>query len=385
MDFNLTDEQVAFCDLASQFAQQELAPHAADWDQHAHFPVDVIKAAGKLGLLSLYSSDSIGGLGLSRLDASLVFEQLAMGCTATTAYLTIHNMVTWMVGEFGNNELKHSWGAKLASGEKLASYCLTEPGAGSDAASLKTRAEKDGGEYSINGSKLFISGAGSTDLLLVMARTGGEGAKGVSAFAIPADTPGINYGRKEDKMGWNCQPTRQVSFDNVRVSEQNRLGSEGEGFRFAMKGLDGGRINIASCSLGTAQQALNTARQYMLERKQFGRLLSEFQALQFKLADMNTELVAARQMVRLAAFKLDTQDPEATAYCAMAKRFATDIGFKVCNEALQIHGGYGYIKEYPIERYVRDTRVHQILEGTNEVMRLIIARRLLSEHVTELG
>ena len=385
MDFNLSEDQVAFCDSARQFAEQSLAPYAAEWDQNAFFPVDTIKEAANLGFCALYSNESIGGLGLKRLDASLIFEQLSMGCTSTTAYITIHNMVTWMVGEFGQTPLKNEWGEMLSSGEKLASYCLTEPGAGSDAVSLKTKAEKDKNDYMISGSKLFISGAGSTDLLLVMARTGEQGARGISAFAVPADTPGISYGRKEDKMGWNSQPTRQITFENVRIPSDYRLGEEGEGFCFAMMGLDGGRINIASCSVGTAQQALNTACQYMQERKQFGKSLSAFQALQFKLADMNTELVAARQMVRLAACRLDDDHPEKTAYCAMAKRFATDVGFKVCNEALQMHGGYGYIREYPLERHVRDTRVHQILEGTNEIMRLIIARRLLSEQITELA
>ncbi|MDP0588951.1 MAG: acyl-CoA dehydrogenase family protein [Candidatus Endonucleobacter bathymodioli] len=384
MNFNLTEDQVAFCHLAKQFSEESLAPMAAEWDQTAFFPVEVIKVAAKLGFCSLYASETIGGMGLTRLDASLIFEQLSMGCTATTAYMTIHNMVTWMIGEFARDELRKSWGSLLASGEKLSSYCLTEPGAGSDAASLQTTAEAKGGDYVLNGSKIFISGAGSTDLLLVMARTGEEGAKGISAFAVPACTPGISYGRKEKKMGWNCQPTGLISFDDVRIPAVNRLGSEGEGFRFAMKGLDGGRINIASCSVGTAQQALNTAQRYMNERRQFGRKLSEFQALQFKLADMNTDLVAARQMVRMAACRLDEGHQEAMVYCAMAKRFATDVGFNVCNEALQIHGGYGYIQEYPLERYVRDTRVHQILEGTNEVMRLIIARRLLSEHFTEI-
>ncbi|KEI71652.1 acyl-CoA dehydrogenase family protein [Endozoicomonas elysicola] len=385
MDYNLSEEQIAFRDLARQFADAELAPHAAQWDLDSHFPVDVIKAAGDLGFCALYTNESMGGLGLSRLDSHIVFEQLAMGCTATTAYITIHNMVTWMVSEFATDRVKSDWGEGLISGSKLSSYCLTEPGAGSDAASLKTKAVRDGGEYVLNGSKMFISGAGSTDLLLVMARTGEEGPKGISAFAVPANLEGIHYGKKEEKMGWNAQPTRLISFDNVRIPADHLLGSEGEGFSFAMKGLDGGRINIATCSVGTAQQALNTARAYMKERKQFGRELAGFQALQFKLADMNTELVAARQMVRLAAFKLDNGDPEATAYCAMAKRFATDIGFQVCNEALQIHGGYGYIKEYPLERHVRDNRVHQILEGTNEIMRLIVARRLLSESISETG
>ena len=382
MDFNLNDDQLAFRDLAQQFSESQLAPRAAEWDRESFFPIDVIKEAGQLGFCSLYASEKIDGLGLSRLDSHLIFEQLAMGCTATTAYLTIHNMVTWMVGEYATEEVLSEWGAKLASGEKLASYCLTEPGAGSDAASLKTRAIKEDDSYVLNGSKMFISGAGSTDLLLVMARTGGDGAKGISAFAVPANLEGISYGKKEEKMGWNAQPTRLISFDNVRIPASHLLGEEGQGFVFAMKGLDGGRINIATCSLGTAQQALIVARAYMKERQQFGRDLASFQALQFKLADMNTELVAARQMVRLAAVKLDQQDPEATTYCAMAKRFATDVGFRVCNEALQIHGGYGYIKEYPLERFVRDSRVHQILEGTNEIMRLIIARRLLSDDIS---
>lgn len=385
MDYNLSEEQVAFRDLARQFAEAELAPHAARWDLDSHFPVDVIKAAGDLGFCALYTHESMGGMGLSRLDSHIVFEQLAMGCTATTAYITIHNMVTWMISEFATDRVKSEWGEGLVSGKTLSSYCLTEPGAGSDAASLKTRAVRDGDEYVLNGSKMFISGAGSTDLLLVMARTGEDGPKGISAFAVPANLAGVQYGKKEQKMGWNAQPTRLISFDNVRIPADHLLGAEGQGFSFAMKGLDGGRINIATCSVGTAQQALNTARAYMKERRQFGRELAGFQALQFKLADMNTELVAARQMVRLAAFKLDHQDPEATAYCAMAKRFATDIGFRVCNEALQIHGGYGYIKEYPLERHVRDSRVHQILEGTNEIMRLIVARRMLSENISQTG
>ena len=385
MDYNLTEQQMAFRDLARQFSETELLPYAAKWDSESYFPIDVIRAAGDLGFCALYTSEAMGGLGLSRLDAHIIFEQLAMGCTATTAYMTIHNMVSWMIGEFASDQVKSQWGDGLVSGRQLSSYCLTEPGAGSDAAALKTRAVRDGDDYLISGTKVFISGAGSTDLLLVMARTGQAGAKGISAFAVPASLAGIDYGRKEEKMGWNAQPTRLISFDQVRVPADHRLGAEGEGFSFAMKGLDGGRINIATCSLGTAQQALNTARAYMRQRQQFGRELAAFQALQFKLADMNTELVAARQMVRLAAFKLDQQDPEATAYCAMAKRFATDIGFRVCNEALQIHGGYGYIKEYPLERHVRDTRVHQILEGTNEIMRLIVARRLLSEGICATG
>ena len=384
MNFNLSDEQQAFQDTARAFARAELMPNAAQWDAEAYFPVEVIRKAGAMGFCGIYSPESAGGMGLSRLDAHLIFEQLAYGCTATTAYITIHNMSTWMLTTFGSEELVAQWGPDLTSGEKLASYCLTEPNAGSDAASLKTTARRDGDYYVLNGSKCFISGAGSTDVLILMARTGGEGAKGISCLLVPADLPGIEYGRKEEKMGWNCQPTRTISFDNVRVPVSNRVGNEGDGFKFAMKGLDGGRINIATCSLGTAQAALGTAQRYLNERKQFGRALADFQALQFKLADMATDLVAARQMVRLAACKLDENDPEASLYCAMAKRFATDAGFAICNDALQIHGGYGYIREYPLERFVRDTRVHQILEGTNEIMRHIIARRLLLEGATEI-
>lgn len=384
MDFNLSEEQKAFQATAKAFAHAELTPHAAEWDAKAYFPVEVIRKAGKLGFCGIYSPESAGGMGLSRLDAHLIFEQLAYGCTATTAYITIHNMATWMLTGFGNEALVAQWGEAMTSGDLLASYCLTEPNAGSDAASLKTTARREGDEYVINGSKCFISGAGSTDVLIMMARTGAEGAKGISCLLVPADADGISYGRKEEKMGWNCQPTRTISFDNVRVPVGNRIGNEGDGFKLAMKGLDGGRINIATCSLGTAQAALNTAQRYMNERKQFGQAIGSFQALQFKLADMATDLVAARQMVRLAASKLDAGDPEATLFCAMAKRFATDAGFTICNEALQIHGGYGYIREYPLERYLRDNRVHQILEGTNEIMRHIIARRLLLEGATEL-
>src|SRR5690606_25249127 len=304
-------------------------------------------------------------------------------CTSTTAYLTIHNMCAWMLTSYGSESLATEWGQALTAGDKLASYCLTEPGHGSDAGNLKTTARKDGDHYVVNGSKTFISGAGSTDVLIVMARTGEEGPRGISCFIIPADSDGIDYGKKEDKMGWNSQPTRLITFTDVKIPADYLIGDEGQGFKFAMQGLDGGRINIASCSLGTAQMALNTAQAYMLERKQFGKTLASFQALQFKLADMLTDLIAARQMVRLAAFKLDKKDPQATAYCAMAKRFATDVCFQVCDDALQLHGGYGYIKEYPLERFVRDTRVHRILEGTNEIMRLIISRKALQEGALE--
>ncbi|NOI14134.1 acyl-CoA dehydrogenase family protein [Vibrio hepatarius] len=379
MDFELTEDQRAFAEAASQFAKEQLAPMAAEWDEKQIFPTQVLQQAGEMGFLSLYTPQEQGGLGLGRLDASIVFEQLAMGCTSTTAFMTIHNMVTWMIASFATEDVKQQYCPKLTCGEWLGSYCLTEPNAGSDAASLTTTAMKQGDKYLINGSKTFISGAGDTQVLVVMARTQDSGAKGVSAFVVPADAQGISYGRKEPKLGWNSQPTRSITFENVEIPANHLLGVEGQGFTFAMKGLDGGRINIATCSVGTAQQALNQATQYVQERKQFGQPLAQFQALQFKLADMATELVAARQLVRLAASKLDKQSPDATAYCAMAKRFATDVGFAVCDQALQLYGGYGYIKEYPLERYFRDVRVHQILEGTNEIMRLIIARRLLAE------
>ena len=377
MDFELTEDQRAFADSARAFAQSEFAPHAARWDAEAFFPKDAIASAGALGFCGLYAPERIGGLALPRLDATMVFEEMAAVDPSTTAFITIHNMATWMLGTWGSDAVCERWGNDLTSGRKLASYCLTEPGAGSDAGSLKTRAELQGGEYVINGGKAFISGAGATDVLVLMARSGGGGAGGVSAFAVPADAPGIGYGKKEHKMGWNSQPTRTISFDNVRVPADHLLGSEGEGFRIAMKGLDGGRINIATCSVGAAQGALDAARRYLHDRHQFGKPLSSFQALQFKLADMATELVAARQMVRLAASKLDAAHADASTYCAMAKRFATDAGFAICNDALQLHGGYGYLAEFPLERLVRDTRVHQILEGTNEIMRVIVARKLL--------
>jgi len=379
MDFELTEEQRAFADTAREFARAELAPHAAHWDAEGTFPREAITKAGALGFCGLYAPENAGGLALPRLDATLVFEEMAAIDPSTTAFITIHNMATWMLGTWATDAVRDHWGPLLTSGGKLASYCLTEPGAGSDAASLKTRAERIGNEYVINGAKAFISGAGSTDVLVLMVRTGApdSGAGGISALVVPADAPGIQYGKKEAKMGWNSQPTRTISFDNVRIPADHLLGSEGEGFKIAMKGLDGGRINIATCSVGAAQGALGAAQQYLQDRKQFGKALASFQALQFKLADMATELVAARQMVRLAASKLDAGARDASTYCAMAKRFATDAGFQVVNEALQLHGGYGYIREYPLERLLRDARVHQILEGTNEIMRVIIARRML--------
>jgi hypothetical protein len=380
MDFELSDEQRLLVDSARAFASRELAPHAADWDRDHHFPVEVIKRAAEQGYLALYLAEDDGGLGLSRLSAALIFEQLAAGCVATTAFMTIHNMATWMLASFAEQALKDQWLPGLVSGELLASYCLTEPDAGSDAAHLRTRARRDGDDYVLDGSKCFISGAGATDVLIVMARTGEDsGAKGISCFLVPADAAGVKYGRNELKMGWRAQPTRTITFEDVRIPVGNRIGPEGKGFVYAMQGLDGGRINIASCSLGAAQAALEQSLRYVEERKQFGKPLSEFQALQFKLADMLTDLTASRQMVRLAAHKLDQQHGEASLYCAMAKRFATDHCFTLCNEALQLHGGYGYLNDYPLERWVRDSRVHQILEGTNEIMRVIIARRLLEQ------
>ncbi|WP_310538746.1 acyl-CoA dehydrogenase family protein [Phenylobacterium sp.] len=379
MDFTLNEDQRAIEDAARVFAAEELAPNSARWDEDKHFPVDVLRKAAGLGFAGLYVQEDVGGSALTRLDASIVFEQLSYGDVPTAAFVSIHNMVSWMIDQFGSDDLRQRYLPRLTSMELIASYCLTEPGSGSDAAALATTARRDGDSYVLTGSKAFISGAGTSDLYLVMARTGAAGAKGVSAFVVEKNQPGVSFGAQERKMGWNAQPTAQVNLDEVRVSEANRLGGEGEGFRFAMAGLDGGRINIASCSLGGAQLALDTAREYLLSRRQFGQALAEFQALQFRLADMATELDAARLMVRRAAAALDARDPKATQYCAMAKRFATDTGFEVANQALQLHGGYGYLKDYRLEQIVRDLRVHQILEGTNEIMRVIIARELLRQ------
>ena len=384
MNFELNDQQRFFVDSAKAFSLGELAPHAAKWDAESIFPKATLKAAGDLGFMGMYTPEAAGGLGMTRLDASLIVEELARGCTTTAAFLTIHNMATAMIGKYCQQSVIDAWCPALVAGEKLASYCLTEPGSGSDAASLKTRAVLEEKDYLVSGSKVFISGAGDTDVLVVMTRTGDEGPGGITALLIPADAEGVSYGKKEHKMGWNAQPTRMVSFENVRVPVGNRLGEEGQGFAIAMEGLDGGRINIATCSVGTAQQALEDAIAYVTERKQFDSTIADFQNTQFKLADMATELVASRQMIRLAASKLDRGDMQATTYCAMAKRFATDAGFTICNQALQLFGGYGYIKEYPVERYVRDTRVHQILEGTNEIMRVIIGRRLLMNGALEV-
>ncbi len=381
MNFDLSEEQTLFVDAARDFARREFAPHAAEWDRDHVFPKEAIRRAGDLGFCALYTSEAHGGQGLSRLDASLILEALAEGCTSTTAFITIHNMALWMLSTFGTERACEEWAPRLVGGEKLASYCLTEPGSGSDAAAMKTRATAMSEGFALTGSKAFISGAGHTDALVVMAR---QDDGQIGCFLVPGDAKGISYGRREDKMGWNSQPTAQINFDAVSIPRHYRIGAPGEGFKIAMRGLDGGRINIATCSIGTAQAALDQAARWMRERKQFGKPLADFQALQFKFADMATDLVAARQMVRYAAFKLDQGDADASLYSAMAKRFATDAGFRICDEALQLHGGYGYMKEFPLERHVRDLRVHRILEGTNEIMRLIISRRLLMEGATEV-
>lgn len=379
MDFALTEDQAAFQDAARRFAEDKLAPHAAEWDEKAIFPTDVMREAAALGFAGIYVSEDVGGSALTRTDAALIFEALAEGCTSTAAFMSIHNMAGWMIDRFGSEEQRQYWLSDITSMAKIASYCLTEPGSGSDAAALSTKAVRDGDDYVLNGGKAFISGAGVSDVYVTLVRTGADGPKGVSCLIIPKDTPGLSFGKVERKMGWNSQPTAQVLFEDARVPVANRIGEEGEGFKIAMAGLDGGRINIAACSIGTAEGALKAAMAYMDERKAFGQRLADFQALQFKAADMATNLDAARLMAYRAARSLDAKSPDATLHCAMAKRFATDAGFDICNEALQIHGGYGYLKDFPLERHVRDVRVHQILEGTNEIMRVIIARKLLDK------
>src|SRR6187200_368940 len=377
MDFELTEDQRAFQATARQFAREAMAPNARDWDENSTFPVPELRQAAALGFGGIYVKDDVGGSGLSRLDATIIFEELAQGCTSTAAYISIHNMAAWMIDAFGGDQQRQKFLPKLCTMEHFASYCLTEPRAGSDAAALKTRAVREGDHYVLNGQKQFISGAGAGDLYVVMVRTGADGPGGISTLVIEGDTPGLSLGANERKMGWNAQPTRAVIFENARVPVANRLGDEGIGFKIAMAGLDGGRINIAACSLGGAQNALDKSLAYMKERKAFGKRLDEFQALQFRLADMATELEAARTFVWRAAAALDRKDPDATMLCAMAKRFGTDVGFEVANQALQLHGGYGYLSEYGIEKIVRDLRVHQILEGTNEIMRLIVSRKLI--------
>jgi alkylation response protein AidB-like acyl-CoA dehydrogenase len=376
MDFELTEDQRAVEEVARRFAAERLAPYAADWDANEHFPVETLREAAALGFASIYVKGDVGGSDMSRLDAAIIFEELSAGCTSTAAFISIHNMASWMIDRFGGEEQRKRFLPKLTTMDTIASYCLTEPGAGSDAANLKTRAVKDGDHYVLNGSKAFISGAGVSDVYVCMVRTGEDGPKGVSCLVVEKGTKGLSFGKKERKMGWNSQPTAQVIFEDCRVPIANRIGAEGEGFRIAMMGLDGGRINIGACSVGTARAALEEAETYARDRKQFGRAIADFQASQFKLADMATELEASRLMIRRAADALDKKLPRATMLCAMAKRFATDTGFKIANDALQLHGGYGYLKDFPAERHVRDLRVHQILEGTNEIMRVIIAREM---------
>lgn len=375
--FSLPEDQIAIREMAQQFAAEQLRPHAIEWDEKKRFPLDVLRAAAELGMGGIYVRDDVGGSGLARLDSVVVFEALAGGCPSTAAFLSIHNMCAWIVDRFGSDEQRGRWLPRLCRMESVASYCLTEPSAGSDAAALKTTARLDGDDYVINGSKQFISGAGTSDLYVVMARTGGPGASGISTILVEKDTPGLTFGANERKMGWNTQPTRSVTFDDCRVPATNRLGPEGIGFKVAMAGLDGGRLNISACSLGGAQAAFDMARTYMSERTAFGRRIDSFQALQFRLADMAIRLEAARVFLYAAASAYDRSDADATVRCAMAKRFVTDIGFDVANEALQMLGGYGYLAEYGIEKIVRDLRVHQILEGTNEIMRLIVARSLV--------
>ena len=383
MNFNLSEEQVSFQNLAGDFAKKEMRDQAEKWDQEKIFPIDVIKKSAEMGFCGLYIKEDVGGLALSRLDASLIFEELSKACPSTTAYISIHNMVAWMIDEFGSDFLRKEFVPSMTSGENLGSYCLTEPWSGSDAAGLKATAKKEKGQWVLNGTKAFVSGAGDTQVLVVMARTGEKGPKGISSFVVPCDVKGISYGKNENKMGWNSQPTRIVNLDQVKIPENHLLGDEGTGFKIAMKGLNGGRINIAVCSVGAAQSAVEYCQKYMKEREQFGKALSSFQALRFKIADMVTEVTASRYMVRLAAFKLDESSAQAPSCCAMAKRLATDLCFEVCNTAIQIYGGYGYIKDYPVERLMRDVRVHQILEGTNEIMRLILSRSILEENSLE--
>lgn len=377
MQFALTEDQIAVRDMAREFAAEKIAPFALKWDEEKFFPVDVMREAAALGIGGIYIRDDVGGSALTRFDAALIFEALATGCPTVSAFISIHNMASWMIDAYGSDAQRQKWLPRLCTMELIASYALTEPGAGSDAAALGTRAVRDGDHYILNGQKQFISGAGAGDIYVAMVRTGGNGAGGISTLVIEGDTPGVSFGANERKMGWNAQPTRAVIFENARVPVANRLGEEGIGFKIAMAGLDGGRLNIAACSLGGAQSALDKSLAYMKERRAFGQRLDEFQALQFRLADMAIELEAARTFLWRAAAALDRKDPDATMLCAMAKRFGTDAGFEVANEALQLHGGYGYLSEYGIEKIVRDLRVHQILEGTNEIMRVIVARKLI--------
>ncbi|HWM46728.1 MAG TPA: acyl-CoA dehydrogenase family protein [Xanthobacteraceae bacterium] len=377
MDFELSEQQQAFRSTARDFARAEMAPNARDWDEHETFPVDALRKAAALGFGGIYVKEDVGGSALSRLDAAVIFEELAQGCTSTAAYISIHNMAAWMIDAFGSEEQRRRLLPKLCDMQHFASYCLTEPGAGSDAASLTTRASRDGEHYVINGAKAFISGGGVSDLYVCMVRTGESGARGISCIVVEKGTPGLAFGAQEKKLGWRSQPTAMVLFENCRVPVSNRIGSEGEGFKIAMVGLDGGRLNIAACSLGGAQFCLDRTIEYMRERKQFGQRLADFQSLRFRIADHASNLEAARLLVYRAADAVSRGAPGATRLAAMAKRVATDVGFDVVNDCLQLHGGYGYLRDHPIERVLRDVRVHQILEGTNEIMRLIVSRDLL--------
>ncbi len=377
MDFDLSEEQRAIQDTARSFARSEMMPHAKDWDENSTFPVETLRKAAALGFGGIYVKEDVGGSALTRLDSAIIFEELAQGCTSTAAYISIHNMAAWMIDAYGGEAQRHKFLPKLCSMEHLASYCLTEPDAGSDAASLKTRATRDGDHYVLNGTKAFISGGGVADVYVCMVRTGEGGPRGISCIAVEKGTPGLSYGAQEKKLGWKTQPTAMVIFENCRVPVANRIGAEGQGFKIAMAGLDGGRLNIAACSIGGAQFCLDRTVEYMRERKQFGTRLADFQALAFRVADYATELQAARLMVHHAASAVTNRAPGATRLAAQAKRFATDVGFDAVNGCLQLHGGYGYLRDHPIERVLRDVRVHQILEGTNEVMRLIVSRELL--------
>ncbi len=379
MDFELNEDQRLFQDTARAFAKDVLEPNAAHWDEESHFPVEELRQAAELGFAGIYVRDDVGGVGLGRLESTIIFEELSAACPSTAAFISIHNMASWMIDNWGTEEQRQKWLPRLTTMELIASYALTEPGAGSDASSLRTKAVRDGDHYVLNGSKAFISGGGRSDIYVCMVRTGEDGPKGISCIVVENGTPGLSFGAQEKKMGWKSQPTSMVNFDNCRVPVANRIGAEGEGFKIAMMGLDGGRLNIGACSLGGARACLERAIAYTKERKQFGQAIADFQATQFKLADMATDLEAARLMIRSAAVAVNEKLPGATTKAAMAKRFATDVCFDIVNDALQLHGGYGYIKEYPIERFLRDLRVHQILEGTNEIMRVIISRQILKD------
>ncbi|MFK5980559.1 MAG: acyl-CoA dehydrogenase family protein [Rhizobiaceae bacterium] len=379
MDFALSEEQQAIYDMARSFSDENIAPHAIEWDAKGHFPKDTIRSVGELGMAGIYVREDVGGSDLGRLDATLIFEALAYGCPSIASFISIHNMCAWMIDSFGTQEQRQKWLPKMTTMELICSYCLTEPGSGSDAAALRTRAEQDGNGWKLNGTKAFISGGSTSDLYLTMVRTGGDGPKGVSAVLVENPSEGLSFGAEEQKMGWKAQPTSEVQFDDCKIPADHLLGEEGKGFSYAMAGLDGGRLNIAASALGAAQSALDKTLTYMQERKAFGKPIAEFQALQFRVADMETELQAARTFLRHAAWKLDNKAHDASKFCAMAKRFVTDVAFNVANDALQLHGGYGYLSDYGIEKIVRDLRVHQILEGTNEIMRVIISRQLLNE------